>query len=70
MEIDSIKIAKFCTLTGWTEDAVRGRMKRGDWIDGREYVKVGNTILISIKGYEKWVNKSRASVPACFVNFT
>ena len=65
MEIDSLRIKKFCELTGWSEKAVRTRMSRGEWLDGREYTKINGTILISIMGYESWVKKSRKSIPAC-----
>jgi len=65
MTIDSIKIKKFCELTGYTPNAIKMKIHRGIWLNGREYTKApdGN-ILISIKGYENWINKSRELIPA------
>lgn len=65
MDIDSLRIKKFAELTGWTEGAVRMRIHRGEWMEGREFVRVNGAILISIKGYESWVEKNREHVPAC-----
>ncbi len=65
MDIDSLKLKKFCECSGWTTDAVYQKIKKGQWIDGREYSKApdGN-IVVSIRGYEAWVSSSRAKVPA------
>jgi len=65
VQIDSLRIKKFCELTGWTENAIRQRIQRGDWIDGLEYTRINKTVLISVKGYESWVEKNREHVPAC-----
>jgi len=65
MDIDSLRLKKFAELTGWTEGAIRMRISRGEWIEGREFVRVKGAILISVKGYESWVQKSREPVPAC-----
>lgn len=65
MGIDSLRINKFCELTGWSEAAIRQRIQRGEWIDGLEYVRINKTLLISIKGYESWVEKNRETVPDC-----
>lgn len=66
MDIDSIKVKKFCELTGYTPAAIHLKISRGVWLNGREYTKApdGN-ILVSIKGYEDWINKSREKIPAC-----
>jgi len=65
MEIDSLRIRKFCELTGWPEEAIRTRISNGDWTDGLEYTRINRVLLISIEGYELWVSKNRAQVPDC-----
>ncbi len=67
MDIDSLKIKKFCELSGWTESAVRHMINKGLWTDGLEYVRMPNKCLyVSIKGYEGWINRNRRKVPASF----
>ncbi len=64
MDIDSLRINKFCELTGWTEKSVRCMIEKGTWIDGREYTRMPNRrIVISIKGYETWINHNKKAVP-------
>lgn len=46
------------TLTGFTPDAIRTKIKRGVWLDGREYVHApDNRVLIDLAGYERWVTR-------------
>jgi len=69
MNIDSLRIKKFCEMTGWTEDAVRHLINDGVWMEGREYTRMPNKrLLVSIEGYEAWVGKSRKKIPAAFKN--
>ena len=57
MSINFMTISRFCNEAGYSEEAVRSKIKRGQWQQGREYVKApDNRILISIKGYEEWVS--------------
>jgi len=49
-------IRKFSELSGYTEDAVRSKIKRGDWLQDREWVKAPDgRILIDMVGYSAWV---------------
>ncbi|SOD42605.1 hypothetical protein SAMN06298226_2956 [Nitrosovibrio sp. Nv4] len=51
-----VQIWKFCELTGYTEDAVRTKIKRGAWLQNRVWRKAPDgRILISIEGYRDWV---------------
>jgi len=64
MEIDSLRPKRFCEVTGWTEKAIQHMIANGTWLDGREYTRMDNRrILISVKGYENWVSKSRKRLP-------
>ena len=51
-----LTIEKFSAESGYTPDAVRSKIKRGDWLEGRVFVKAPDgRILISTEGYETWV---------------
>lgn len=55
-------IRKFSELSGYTEDAVRSKIKRGDWLENREWVKAPDRrILIDVVGYNAWVEQSCGS---------
>ena len=50
-------------MTGFTEKAIRRKIQDGVWLQGREYLKAPDgRILISIKGYESWVEQGQARV--------
>ena len=51
-----LTIEKFSSESGYTPDAVRSKIKRGDWLEGHVWIKAPDgRILIDIEGYEKWV---------------
>jgi len=53
-------IGKFSELTGYTEDAIRSKIKRGDWPRGHEWVKAPDgRILIDVVGYNAWVEQDQ-----------
>jgi hypothetical protein len=44
------------TLIGLSDAAIRGKIREGKWLDGREYVRAPDGgIFISLKGVERWV---------------
>jgi hypothetical protein len=54
-----IKISKFCELTGYTEPAVRAKIRDGVWQIGREFRKAPDGhVLIDIEGYQQWVEQN------------
>ncbi|WP_241693388.1 excisionase [Endozoicomonas acroporae] len=60
--VDYVRIEKFCELTGWSESWVRKRISKQVWQEGREYVHLpGNRIVVSIRGYEAWVETALVS---------
>ena len=64
MSADLLRIKKFCDETGWSEKSIRRMIEKGVWINGREYVRMDNRrILVSVRGYEAWVNHDRKAVP-------
>jgi hypothetical protein len=51
-----VTIDKFSAESGYTPDAVRSKIKRGDWLEGQVYIKAPDgRILIDKEGYEAWV---------------
>lgn len=57
-----VTIEKFAELSGYTPDATRSKIKRGDWLEGVVWVKAPDgRILIDLEGYEKWVSGETSS---------
>lgn len=60
--------SKFKDLTGITPEAVRAKLRRGEWLltnDGNEsafVVKIGGLYYIDIEGYNQWVEQERKSI--------
>jgi hypothetical protein len=50
-----VTIPKAAAETGYTEDAIRSKIKRGEWLEGVVWIKAPDgRILIDLEGYEKW----------------
>ncbi len=63
MSLNYLTIDKFSEVSGYTKDAIRSKIKRGQWLEGREWKKAPDgRNLISIEGYEQWV-EGQARVP-------
>jgi hypothetical protein len=57
-----ITIDKFAEATGYSADAVRSKIKRGDWLEGQVFVKAPDgRILIDQEGYLRWATSKEAS---------
>jgi len=53
-----VTIRLAATITGLTEKAIRRKIEDGKWLEGREYRRSPDGgIFISIKGYQRWVEK-------------
>lgn len=51
-----VTIPKFCELSGYTPDAVRSKIKRGDWLEGIIWKKAPDSRnLINTEAFEQWV---------------
>ena len=47
-------------ITGYSAKAIEGKIERGDWVEGREWIKAPDgRRLISTKGFAKWVESGR-----------
>jgi hypothetical protein len=51
-----VTIPKFAIESGYTEDAIRTKIRDGVWIEGRVWKKAPDgRIVIIVEGYEEWV---------------
>lgn len=48
-------------ITGYSTKAIRRKIEAGVWVEGREFRRAPDGhILISLRGYESWVERGRA----------
>ncbi len=51
-----VTIGKFSAESGYTEDAIRSKIKNGVWLMGQVWIKAPDgRVLIDVQGYERWV---------------
>lgn len=65
MSIRFVTLKRFEELTGYSEDATRTKMRRGVWLQDREFVKAPDGhVLMDLEAYERWVlGEAGAYVP-------
>jgi hypothetical protein len=61
MLIDYVTIKKFSELTGYSENAIRANIKLKKWHNGEIWVKREGRILLSLSGFNAWVEMEVAS---------
>lgn len=49
----TIKLAE--VITGLTEKAIRRKMERGVWLEGKHWRRADGGIFIDMKEFEQWV---------------
>jgi len=55
-----VTIRKASQLTGLSEDAINSYIKKGEWLEGREWVYSPNgRRMIDMEGYEAWVESGK-----------
>lgn len=55
-EVRYVRVRKFAELTGYTEKAVYHKIESGVWMEGREFRRAPDgVILIDLQGVERWV---------------
>jgi hypothetical protein len=58
---DYVTITMAATMTGYSPKAIRRKIESGVWLEGREFRRAPDGhVLISVKGYELWVERGRA----------
>jgi hypothetical protein len=50
-----LTISKFAEESGYTEDAIRAKIKNGVWLESLVWIKAPDgRVLIIVEGYQKW----------------
>jgi hypothetical protein len=58
---DYVTIPVAAAITGYSAKAIRRKIEAGVWLEGREFRRAPDGhVLISVKGYELWVERGRA----------
>ena len=58
---DYVTIPVAAAMTGYSVKAIRRKIEAGVWLEGREFRRAPDGhVLISVKGYELWVERGRA----------
>lgn len=59
IQLQWVLIPMFCSLTGYTDKAVRRKMEEGVWVAGKHYRKAPDgRITMNIQEYYKWVEQA------------
>lgn len=57
---DYVTIPIAAAMTGYSVKAIRRKIEAGVWLEGREFRRAPDGhVLISVKGYELWVERGR-----------
>jgi hypothetical protein len=55
-----VRIPLAAELTGYSQKAIRRKIESGVWLEGQQYRRAPDgSILVSIRGYEQWVEQGR-----------
>ena len=49
-----VTIELAAAMTGFTCSAIRTKIARGKWIEGRQWINRDGRVLVDMKGYELW----------------
>jgi hypothetical protein len=61
MQMNWVTIKKFAELSGYSEDAIRAKTKKGVWIYKLHFTKAPDgRILINLEEVSKWMQSSKA----------
>lgn len=62
IDVRYLPLPRFCELYGYTANAVRVKIHRGQWIEGMEFrYDPDGKIQIITAGYNRWVERGKAS---------
>ena len=55
-----VTITVASSITGYSAKAIRRKIESGVWLEGREFRRAPDGhVLISLKGYQQWVEQGR-----------
>ena len=56
MAVNWFTIRRFSEESGYTENAIRTKIKDGVWLESQDWIKAPDgRVLISVDGYHQWV---------------
>ena len=59
MTVNWLTIRKFAEQTGYSEHAIRSKIRDGVWLENHVWIKApDNRVLVSVEGYNQWVESS------------
>lgn len=59
IQVEWVLLPMFCSLTGYTEKAVRRKIEDGVWLQGKQFRKAPDgRITMNIQEYYKWVEQA------------
>jgi hypothetical protein len=59
-----VLINRLAEITGYSEDAVRHKVKNGTWVQGRVWRKAPDgRIFVNIEEFERWVESGKQMSP-------
>src|SRR5690606_12602275 len=57
-----VTVRRFAYLSGYTENAIRSKIRDGIWRQGEQWVRAPDSrVLIDVVGYERWVESVSAT---------
>jgi hypothetical protein len=54
-----VTIELAATVTGLSPGAIRTKIARSVWLEGRQYIKREGRVFIDLRGVEKWVESGQ-----------
>lgn len=52
-----VTIELAAAMTGFTPGAIRAKIAKSVWLEGRHWVKRDGRVLIDMRGYERWAEQ-------------
>ena len=67
--VNLVTITKFSELSGYSEEAIRMKIKKGQWLEGAVWIKAPDgRILIDLDGYDRWARGHFSTLGSRFRN--
>lgn len=55
-----VTIELAAAMTGLSPGAIRTKITKGVWLEGRLYVRREGRVFVDMRGYERWVEQGQA----------
>jgi hypothetical protein len=54
-----VTIELAAVITGLSPGAIRTKISRAVWVEGREFVRREGRVFVDMRGYERWVGQGQ-----------